>query len=176
MIVFDLAVEEFSEAACFEKVPSVDAGLPIITRLRHHVTKARLFFDLLEFFGFSKRQTGGYRGNDVKAPAHAHLNMPSVVGRSRKHGHGVEVLGPLQHHLERVVEVVTAILLAEPLATVGSQVRNGGNLAVGMLVPKKGSSESASDDTKPDLLSRTGRRRHARLHCHRRAESCRTQH
>jgi len=142
---------EFSESLDRMQVACIDAGLPGVTGFRHHVAQPRTFLEFSQALGLLESHHRGHGANHAQTVSHTQGDMREVVGRSAENANGVQIVGSPKHLVKGVVSGVTAISLAEPLATVCTQVSHRGDCAIRMLVPVELSPESATDHANTGL-------------------------
>jgi hypothetical protein len=85
-----------------------------------------------------------------------------MIERSAEDGYRIQFFPAAKHLFQRFVDEIAAIRVPQPPAPVGTEIRDGGYFAVGMLMPVKGGSESPSHNSQLDLFG-GGRSRPARL-------------
>ena len=116
VVILRLGVEQLAKRAGAEQVARVDVLLAVPARFGHHVLEPRLLLDFLEHVRVLERQARGHGRHNVPAAFETHPGVLGVIRAAGKNRHGVDVLGFLEHDLERIVDRVAAEPLTQSLA------------------------------------------------------------
>ena len=156
MVVLELGVEDFAEAPFLVQVASVDGGLPVVARLGHHVAQSGALLEIAKETGLLEGHHGRHGRDNVESALHAHGNVTEVVRRAAEHSYRVQVLGPAEHLLQRVVYGVAPIRSAKPVASIGPQVGHRCDRAVRVLVPIELRAEASPNHSDTNLAGPWG--------------------